>query len=34
MGRVRRDYLVITFDTTTAAMACEKLCHSKGLPGA
>lgn len=33
MGRVRRDYLVITFDTTTAAMACEKLCHSKGLPG-
>ena len=33
MARVRRDYLVSTFDTTTAAIACEKLCHSNGLPG-
>ena len=33
MARVKRGYLVITFDTTTAAMACEELCRSKGLPG-
>ncbi len=33
MGRVKRDFLVITFDTTTAAMACEELCKAEGLPG-
>ena len=33
MGRVKRDFLVITFDTTTAAMACEELCKVEGLPG-
>ena len=31
--RVRRDFLVVSFPTTAAAMACEKLCHSNGLPG-
>lgn len=31
--RVRRDFLVVSFPTTAAAMACEELCHSKGLPG-
>lgn len=25
--------LIITFHTTAAAMAMEKVCHTKGLPG-
>lgn len=33
MGRIKRDFLVVTFDTTTAAMACEDLCRREGLPG-
>lgn len=31
--REKRPALVITFPTTAAAMACEELCHAKGLPG-
>lgn len=33
MPRVRRPALVLTFPTTAAAMACEKLCGRAGLPG-
>ena len=31
--REKRLYLVITFHTTSAAMAMEALCAEKGLPG-
>lgn len=31
--REKRLYLVITFHTTSAAMAMESLCAEKGLPG-
>lgn len=31
--RVKRDFLVVSFPTTAAAMACEELCHERGLPG-
>ena len=31
--RVRRDFLVVSFPTTAAAMACEELCHGRGPPG-
>ena len=31
--REKRLYLVITFHTTSAAMAMESLCAQKGLPG-
>ena len=31
--RVKRDFLVVSFPTTAAAMACEELCHGRGLPG-
>ena len=31
--REKRLYLVITFHTTSAAMAMESLCTEKGLPG-
>lgn len=31
--RVKRDFLVVSFPTTAAAMACEELCHRLGLPG-
>jgi len=31
--REKREYLVITFHTTSAAMAMEALCAEKGLPG-
>lgn len=31
--REKRLYLVITFHTTSAAMAMETLCAEKGLPG-
>lgn len=31
--REKKQYLVITFHTTAAAMAMEKLCREQGLPG-
>ena len=31
--RPKTQKLVITFHTTAAAMAMEKLCHEQGLPG-
>lgn len=31
--REKRPALVITFPTTAAAMGCEDLCQSRGLPG-
>jgi len=31
--REKKHLLVITFHTTSAAMAMEKLCQSRGLPG-
>jgi len=31
--REKREYLVITFHTTSAAMAMEAMCAEKGLPG-
>ena len=31
--RQKKPTLVITFATTTQAMAMEKFCHEKGLPG-
>lgn len=31
--RVKVDSLVITFPTTSAAMACEEFCAKKDLPG-
>lgn len=31
--REKREYLVITFHTTSAAMAMEALCAEKALPG-
>ena len=31
--RVKKDFLVVSFPTTAAAMACESLCAEKGLPG-
>ena len=31
--REKREYLVITFHTTSAAMAMESLCIEQGLPG-
>lgn len=33
MQRVKTPTLVITFPTTSAAMACEKTCQENGLPG-
>lgn len=33
MVRVKKDYKIITFATTTAAMAMEAYCEAKGLPG-
>lgn len=33
MQRVKTPTLVITFPTTSAAMACEKTCQEGGLPG-
>ena len=33
MGRVRSDYLVVSFGSTAVAMACEALCERQGLPG-
>lgn len=33
MQRVKVSTLVITFPTTSAAMACEETCHAQGLPG-
>ena len=33
MGRIKRDFLVVAFDPTTAAKACEDLCRREGLPG-
>ena len=33
MPRVRRDALVLTFPTTTAAVVCEEFCTREGLPG-
>ncbi|WP_154027505.1 DUF3343 domain-containing protein [Olsenella uli] len=33
MRRERRPALVITFPTTSAAMACEETCSKLGLPG-
>lgn len=33
MQRVKTPTLVITFPTTSAAMACEKTCQDNGLPG-
>lgn len=33
MPRVRKPALVVTFPTTAAAMACERLCGEQGLPG-
>ncbi len=29
----RKTYLVVTFHTTAAAMALEKLCHEQGIGG-
>ena len=29
--RVKKDFLVVSFPTTAAAMACESLCAEKGL---
>lgn len=31
--RAKKDFLVVSFDTTAAAMACESLCAERGLPG-
>ncbi|MBQ8238725.1 MAG: DUF3343 domain-containing protein [Oscillospiraceae bacterium] len=31
--REKKDTLVVTFHTTTQAMAAEKFCQEKGLPG-
>ena len=31
--REKKDTLVVTFKTTTQAMAAEKFCQSNGLPG-
>lgn len=31
--RVKKKYIIITFHTTTAAMAMEKLCGQRGIPG-
>ena len=33
MARVRKAYKIITFDTTTAAMAMESFCLENNLPG-
>ena len=33
MPRVRRSALVVTFPSTSAAMACEELAGARGLPG-
>lgn len=33
MPRVPRLALVVAFSTTAAAISCEELCQSKGLPG-
>lgn len=33
MPRVPRPALVVAFPTTAAAMSCEELCQSRGLPG-
>ena len=33
MLREKRPYMVITFDTTTQAMAMEKACRQAGIPG-
>ena len=33
MPRGRKPALVVTFATTSAAMACEELCGARGLPG-
>lgn len=33
LGREKKLWLIITFPTTTAAMAMEKMCMEKGLPG-
>lgn len=33
MPRVPRPALVVAFPTTAAAMSCEELCQSQGLPG-
>ena len=31
--REKKSCVVFAFDTTAAAMAMEKLCHERGLPG-
>ena len=31
--REKRDYILLTFQTTTHAMAMEKSCHKEGIPG-
>ncbi len=31
--RIKKDYIIITFKTTTAAMAMENRCLKKGIPG-
>lgn len=31
--RVKRDYMILAFRTTTEAMAMEKRCEELGLPG-
>ncbi len=31
--RIKREYLVIWFDTTAQAMAMERFCEKHGLPG-
>lgn len=33
LGREKKLWLILTFPTTTAAMAMEKLCMERGLPG-
>lgn len=33
LAREKKLWLILTFPTTTAAMAMEKLCMEKGLPG-
>lgn len=33
LGREKKLWLIITFPTTTSAMAMEKMCMEQGLPG-
>ena len=33
MGRIAKPTLVLTFDTTAAAMEAERVCTERGIPG-